>query len=98
MIVAADIFVMLLTEVKFKEFTPKAIADATKTSEVLTCLSCEDRAEVDKLVAAAKAAGGSTFAEAKDYGFMYQHGFQDPDGHIWELVWMDPQFAAPQGN
>jgi predicted lactoylglutathione lyase len=96
MIVATDIFVMLLTEAKFKEFTPKAIADATKTSEVLTCLSCEDRAEVDKLVTAAKAAGGSTFADAKDYGFMYQHGFQDPDGHIWELVWMDPQFAAPQ--
>ncbi|RIK78080.1 MAG: hypothetical protein DCC68_15985 [Planctomycetota bacterium] len=98
MIVAGDIFVMLLTEAKFQEFTPKAIADATKTSEVLVAISCEDRSEVDRLVAAAKAAGGSTYADARDYGFMYQHGFQDLDGHIWELVWMDPQFVPPQAG
>jgi predicted lactoylglutathione lyase len=91
MVVGQDIFVMLLTEEKFKQFTPKSICDATKFSEVLTCLSCESRDVVNQLVAKATAAGGSTYADPKDYGFMYQHGFQDPDGHIWELVWMDPK-------
>ncbi len=96
MVVAADIFVMLLTEAKFKEFTPKAIVDAKAASEVLVALSCENREEVTELVAKAVAAGGTTYAEPKDYGFMLQHAFQDPDGHIWELFYMDPQFAHPQ--
>ena len=90
MIVSDDIFVMLLTEAKFKTFTPKAICDATKSTEVLVALSCESRAKVDKIVRKAIAAGGTTYNEAKDYGFMYQHGFQDLDGHIWEYLWMDP--------
>jgi predicted lactoylglutathione lyase len=86
MVVSDDIFVMLLTEAKFKTFTPKEICDATKSTEVLTALSCENREKVDELVRKAVAAGGATYSESKDYGFMYQHGFQDPDGHIWELV------------
>lgn len=90
MIVSDSIFVMLLTEAKFKTFTPKAICDATKSAEVLLALSCESRAEVDELVRKAVSAGGTTYSESKDYGFMYQHGFQDLDGHIWELLWMDP--------
>jgi uncharacterized protein len=90
MVVSDDIFVMLLTEKKFREFTPKAICDATKSSEVLVCLSRESRAKVDEMVRAAVAAGGTTYSPSKDYGFMYQHGFQDPDGHIWELIYMDP--------
>jgi predicted lactoylglutathione lyase len=90
MIVSDDIFVMLLTEAKFKTFTPKPICDATKSTEVLVCLSCERREAVDDMVRKALAAGGTTYAQSKDYGFMYQHGFQDPDGHIWELVYMDP--------
>jgi uncharacterized protein len=93
MVVSHDIFVMLLTEVKFKEFTPKRICDATKSTEVLVSLSRESRAAVDELVRKAVAAGGTTYAESKDYGFMYQHGFQDPDGHIWELIYMDPHAA-----
>ena len=93
MIVAEDIYVMLLTETKFQQFTPKAISDAMKSTEASVCLSCESRAAVDELVSKAVTFGGSTFAEPKDYGFMYQHGFQDPDGHLWELVWMDPQTA-----
>jgi predicted lactoylglutathione lyase len=93
MVVSHDIFVMLLTEAKFKEFTPKRICDATKSTEVLVSLSRESRAAVDELVRKAVAAGGTTYAESKDYGFMYQHGFQDPDGHIWELIYMDPQAA-----
>jgi uncharacterized protein len=96
MIVSDDIFVMLLTQAKFKEFTPKPICDATKSTEVLVCLSREHRDAVDELVRKALAAGGTTYAESKDYGFMYQHGFQDPDGHIWELIYMDPK-ALQQG-
>src|SRR5688572_31955601 len=96
MVISDDIYLMILTEAKFKSFTPKKIADATTSTEVLTALSCESRAEVDDIVRKAVAAGGSTYAEPKDYGFMYQHGFQDPDGHIWEVFWMDPQ-AGQQG-
>jgi predicted lactoylglutathione lyase len=96
MIVDEDhIYVMLLVEKFFQTFTPKAIADAAKTTEVLVCISCETKAEVDRLAAAAKAAGGSVPNPAKDHGFMYQHGFQDVDGHLWELVWMNPDVPMP---
>ena len=84
-----NIYVMLLVESYFKTFTPKSIADAKKSTEVLLCLSCDSRAEVDELVAKAVAAGGSTPNAAKDHGFMYQHGFEDLDGHLWELAYMD---------
>ncbi|MBW4459783.1 MAG: VOC family protein [Nodosilinea sp. WJT8-NPBG4] len=95
MIVSDDIFVMLLTEDKFKTFTPKAICDATQNTEVLVCLSCDSREEVDSLVGKAVSSGGSTYNEPQDYGFMYAHGFQDLDGHIWELMYMEPS-AVPQ--
>ncbi|MDM0107552.1 VOC family protein [Variovorax sp. J22R24] len=88
MIVSDDIYVMLLVESYFKTFTPKPIADATKTTEVLLCLSCESRAQVDEMVAKALAAGGTTPNKPQDHGFMYQHGYQDLDGHMWELVHM----------
>ena len=94
MVVSEDIFVMLLTEAKFKTFTPKEIADATRSTEVLVCLTCESRAEVDETVRKAVAAGGTIYNEPQDHGFMYGHGFQDPDGHIWELVAMQPGAAA----
>lgn len=90
MIVSNDIFVMLLTEYKFKTFTPKPICDATLSTEVLICLSCESRAEVDEMVKKAVAAGGTTYNEPQDHGFMYAHGYQDLDGHIWELIYMGP--------
>jgi len=96
MIVSEDIFVMLLTEAKFKTFTPKEICDAKKSTEVLVALSSESRAKVDEMVRQAVAAGGTTYSESKDYGFMYQHGFQDLDGHIWELIYMEPS-AINQG-
>jgi uncharacterized protein len=98
MIVSDDIYVMLLTPAKFKEFTPKTICDATKSTEVLVCLSCASRDRVDDLVAKAVAAGGTTHAEPKDHGFMYQHGFQDPDGHIWELIYMEPAALTQQNS
>jgi len=90
MVISDDIYAMLLTHAKFKAFTPKAICDATQSTEVLVCLSCENRAQVDDFVRKAVAAGGSTYNQPQDYGFMYGHGFQDLDGHIWELMYMDP--------
>ena len=89
MIVTEDIFVMLLTEEKFKTFTPKEICDAKKSTEVLVCLSLESRPKVDEMVRKAVAAGGMTYNEPQDHGFMYAHGFQDLDGHIWELIYME---------
>jgi uncharacterized protein len=90
MIVSETIFVMLLTREKFKTFTPNEICDATKSTEVLVCLSMESREKVDEMVRNAIAAGGTTYNEPQDHGFMYAHGFQDLDGHIWELMYMEP--------
>jgi len=90
MIVAEDIFVMLLTEEKFRMFTPKEICDATKSTEVLVCLSLGSRNEVDEMIRKAVAAGGTTYNDPQDHGFMYGHGFQDLDGHIWEFIHMEP--------
>lgn len=90
MVVSESIFAMLLTEEKFQGFTPKPISDARQSTEVLIALSLESRQAVEAMVAQAVAAGGRTYAEANDHGFMYQHGFEDLDGHIWELFYMDP--------
>lgn len=90
MVVSDDIYAMLLTHEKFRTFTPNDISDARKQTEVLVALSAESREEVDDLVRKAIAAGGNTYNEAQDHGFMYAHGFQDLDGHIWELVYMEP--------
>lgn len=95
MIVTDDIFAMLLTEEKFKTFTPKEICDAKKYTEVLVALSYDSRADVDDMVRKAVASGGSTYNEPQDHGFMYAHGFQDLDGHIWEIFYMDPSFVKP---
>ena len=96
MIVSEDIYAMLLTKAKFREFTPKRICNAKKSTEVLLCLSCESRDKVNELVSKAVGAGGILCNEPKDYGFMYQHGFEDLDGHIWELIHMEPS-ATKQG-
>jgi uncharacterized protein len=90
-----SIYAMLLVEPFFQSFTKKPVADASKSTEVLICLSCASRAEVDDLVEKAIAAGGSAPNAPQDHGFMYGHGFQDPDGHLWELMYMDPNAAAP---
>lgn len=90
MILGDNLFAMLLTHAKFQEFNPREICDSSKATEVLTCLACASRGEVDDLVKKAVAAGGRTYNESKDYGFMYSHAYQDIDGHIWELMWMDP--------
>lgn len=86
-----SIYAMLLMEDFFKTFTSKRIASAHEVTEVLTCLSCESREEVDQLVAKALKAGGKVPREPQDHGFMYAHGFEDLDGHIWELAYMSGQ-------
>lgn len=95
MVVGENLFVMLLVEPFFQTFTKKPVADGSST-EVLICLSCDSRAQVDELVAKALAAGGSAPNPVQDHGFMYGHGFHDIDGHGWELVYMDPNAVPPQ--
>jgi len=89
MVVSDSIFVMLLVEPFFKGFTNKPLCDARSRTEVITCLSADSRAEVDRLVDAALAAGASEPMPARDLGFMYQRGFQDLGGHLWEIAHMD---------
>ncbi|MCK7596479.1 VOC family protein [Microbulbifer sp. CAU 1566] len=90
MIVGESNFVMLLTREKFLGFTPGLeICDTGKSTEVLVCLSAASRAEVDALLDKAVAAGGSSYREPEDHGFMYGRAFRDLDGHIWEIMWMD---------
>jgi len=88
MIVGENLFVMLLVEKFFGSFTSKAITDTSKSTEVLTCVSCHSKAQVDELVAKARAAGAPVPRQPQDHGFMYSHGYEDLDGHTWELVHM----------
>ncbi|MFD7434491.1 VOC family protein [Streptomyces sp. NPDC059861] len=94
-VISDTIVAMLLTKQKYGGFTKKEIVDATKSSQVLLCLSAESREKVDELVDNAIAAGGSATGETQDHGFMYGRAFDDLDGHTWEVVWMDP--AAVEG-
>jgi predicted lactoylglutathione lyase len=93
MVITDDIYAMLLTHAKFGAFTPKAIADAHKTTEVLTALSLDSREQVDRMCNTAIAGGGREPRAAQDHGFMYGRAFEDLDGHIWEVFWMDPGFV-----
>ena len=95
MVISETIYAMLLVEPFFQTFTKKPIADATKGTEVILCLSCESRDEVDELVRKALAAGATSPNPPQDHGFMYGHGFTDLDGHTWELAYMDPNAAPP---
>jgi predicted lactoylglutathione lyase len=93
MIITDDIYAMLLTHPKFKEFTKKAIADAHTMTEVLTCLSFDGKDTINDLVDKAIAAGATEARDPQDYGFMYGRSFNDLDGHIWEVIWMDPSYT-----
>lgn len=95
MVVADTISVMLLTHAFFAGFTRKPVADAHAATEVLVCLSCDSVAQVDGLADAALALGATEAAPRQDHGFMVGRSFHDLDGHVWELVWMDP--AAKPG-
>jgi len=94
MIVDENIHVMLLVEKFFQTFTPKAVADARDVSEVLVALTMPSREAVDRIVERALAAGARRHKDPQDHGFMYQSGFEDLDGHIWEYFWMDPEATA----
>lgn len=96
MVIGENIHVMLLVESFFQTFTKKPIADARACTEMLLCISRESRAAVDEIVSRAKAAGAAVPNTPQDHGFMYSHGFDDLDGHIWEVVYLDPTAAPPQ--
>lgn len=90
MAISDDIFAMLLTEAKFREIARRPVADTTKMTEVLTCLSVGSRTKVNQLVDRAVSQGGREVREAEDHGFMFGRSFSDLDGHIWEIIYMDP--------
>lgn len=95
-VISEDIYAMILREEFFKTFIPnKEIADSTKSTEVLVALSADSKEKVNELADKALAAGASKLREPDDYGFMYSRSFQDPDGHIWEVVYMDMNAAPP---
>lgn len=95
LVLGENIFVMLLTEPFFKGFTQKEISDAKKSTEVLIAIDAESKEKVVELVKKAVEAGGRTYMEAADHGWMYQHSFEDLDGHQWEVAYMDIS-AFPQ--
>ncbi|HIV71145.1 MAG TPA: VOC family protein [Candidatus Aquabacterium excrementipullorum] len=95
-VISDTIYAMLLVEPFFQTFTKKAVVDAKQSTEVLLCLSCDSREHVDALVAKALEAGGQAPMPKQDYGFMYGHGFEDLDGHQWELSYMDMSAVPAQ--
>ena len=98
MIIGENIYAMLITHDRFKDFTKKPICDATKSTEVLIALDAESREAVDNMVRKAVQAGGSTYADPKDHGWMYYHSFADLDGHQWEVIYMDEQAMMNAGT
>ena len=95
LVIDDTIYFMLLTKPKFVEFITLPIADARQATQALYGISRDSRADVDKVVDAALAAGGTEPRPAQDLGFMYSRAFADLDGHIWEFIWMDPSFVQP---
>jgi predicted lactoylglutathione lyase len=96
LVISDNIFAMLLQEEFFKTFIKKDIADASKTKEVILALSAESKEHVDTLVNKAMQAGAVEPMESQTYDFMYYRTFEDPDGHHWEIIWMNPEFIPQQ--
>jgi predicted lactoylglutathione lyase len=94
MVVNDQATVMLLVKDRFQDFTKKPIADSTASTEAITALSAESREDVDQFADKALAAGGSAANDPMEMEFMYGRSFHDPDGHLWEIVWMDPSALA----
>ena len=94
MVIEDNIMVMLLTREKFASFVPGEVGDPARATSVLHCISADSREEADDLLARAVAAGGKPWQPAQDHGFMYGTSFTDPDGNVWETVWMDPSVLA----
>ena len=95
MTIEENIVAMLLEHARFRDFIKGDISDPAKGVEVLTCLSAGSRAEVEETYAKAIAAGGQPWMPPQDHGFMYGTSFQDLDGHVWEIMWMDPAAVMP---
>jgi hypothetical protein len=91
MVVSDQASVMLLRRERFGDFTPKEVADAAATTEAILCVSAESREDVDRLADTALRAGGTAANAPMDHGFMYGRSFNDPDGHLWEIMWMAPE-------
>jgi predicted lactoylglutathione lyase len=96
MLIGEDAYAMLLVESKFGEFAKKGIADADAATEAILAITADSREEVDDFVEKALASGGSPANDPYDMGWMYGKSFNDPDGHQWEIFWMDP-VAAEKG-
>jgi predicted lactoylglutathione lyase len=96
LVIGENVYVMLLPVERFLTFTPNALCDTNRATEVLLCFTVESRAKVDEIVRSAVRNGGMIYKEPEDRGVMYGHGFQDPDGHIWEVITMET--AAKQGT
>ncbi len=90
LVISDTIYAMLLDHGRFQDFTSRKIADARETTEVLLALSMDSREAVDEMLRKAEEAGGKAFREPADHGFMYERSFEDLDGHVWEIFWMDP--------
>ncbi|RKN04081.1 VOC family protein [Streptomyces radicis] len=97
LVISDNIYAMLLVEPFFKTFTHRQIADSSVSVEAILTLSADSREQVDELVDRALASGGSPAAETQDHGYMYGRSFLDPDGHHWEVMWMDMSAAQEQG-
>jgi len=98
LVVGDNMFVHLLKEDFFKSFTKKKVVDTEKYAGFTIALSAESREKVDEIVNKAVSAGGKIYCDPQDHGFMYQWGFQDPDGHVWEIGYMDPKAYEGQGQ
>jgi predicted lactoylglutathione lyase len=94
MVVSEQAFVMLITPERFAGFTRRRISDPATATEAIMAVSAESRDEVDRLADAALASGGAVAVDPIHHGFMYSRSFHDPDGHMWEVVWMDMEGAA----
>lgn len=95
MVISEDNYAMLLVEPFFKTFTKKEIVDAKKSTEALIAMSAESKEKVNEMLNKALAAGANEPREPQDHGFMYGRAFEDLDGHIWEIFWMDPKAVNP---
>ncbi|QHT62152.1 VOC family protein [Paenibacillus lycopersici] len=96
MVISEHIYVMLLSEAYFQTFTKKSVADAAASTEVILAISASSRESVDEIVYKALSSGGSISNDPQDHGFMYAWSFQDVDGHLWEVIYMD-ESAVAQG-
>lgn len=94
-VISEQIYVMLLDTSKFEEFLAGPLHDPATGTSTLLALSCDSRAKVDEMYKAALASGGSAWRDTQDYGFMYSRSFRDPDGNVWEPMWMDPSYVEP---